>query len=194
MGRGAIVVTPHFGNWDIAAAAAASRGLRLTAVTEHFGDDALNQQVVAARERIGMKVVPLSVSAGKAVLTALRHGEVVALVCDLPPKEGRTVTVRVCGQDAVVPAGPALLALRTSAPVVPIMCHRRASNRYLLQVQSKVEFEPGGDSDRDVEALAQAIMARFEPYLRASPEQWYLFSPMWGRGNTAATSDLVGAQ
>ena len=117
--RGVIVVTPHFGNWDIAAAAAVARGLPVTAVTEHFGNGALNERVVAARERIGMKVVPLGVSAGKAVLTALRQGEVVALVCDLPPREGRTVTVRVCGQDAVVPAGPPLLALKTGAPVVP---------------------------------------------------------------------------
>ncbi|HEV3234249.1 MAG TPA: lysophospholipid acyltransferase family protein [Candidatus Dormibacteraeota bacterium] len=179
--RGVIVVTPHFGNWDIAAAAAARRGLPLTAVTEHFGNDGLNQEVVAARERIGMKVVPLSVSAGKAVLTALRHGELVALVCDLPPKEGRTLTVRVCGQDAVVPAGPATLALRTGAPVVPIMCHRRADNRYLLEVQAPIDFEPSGDDDRDEVALAQAIMDRFEPTLLAAPEQWYLYSPMWNQ-------------
>ena len=177
--RGAIVVTPHYGNWDIAAAAAVRKGLTLTAVTEHFGDNALNQRVVAARERIGMKVVPLSVAAGKAVLTALRQGEVVALVCDLPPREGRTVTVRVCGQDAVVPAGPALLALKTGAPVVPIICQRRANNRYLLEVQRQIEFAPSGDRDRDVQALAQAIMDRFEPTLLAAPEQWYLFSPMW---------------
>ena len=177
--RGVIVVTPHYGNWDIAAAAAVHRGLPVTAVTEHFGDNALNERVVAARERIGMKVVPLGVSAGKAVLTALRQGEVVALVCDLPPREGRTVTVRVCGQDAVVPAGPPLLALKTGAPVVPIMCHRRANNRYLLEVQRPIDFRPTGDRDRDVTALAQAIMGRFEPTLLAAPEQWYLFSPMW---------------
>lgn len=180
-GQGVIVVTPHFGNWDIAAAAAARRGLPLTAVTERFGDEALNREVVAARERIGMKVVPLDVTAGRSVLTALRHGEVVALVCDLPPRGGRTVTVRVCGQDAVVPAGPPLLALKTGAPVVPIMCRRQADNRYLLEVQEPVAFVPSGDRDRDLVDLAQAIMDRFEPALLAVPEQWYLYSPMWGQ-------------
>jgi lauroyl/myristoyl acyltransferase len=179
-GRGVIVVTPHFGNWDIAASAAVRRGLPVTAVTEHFGDNDMNARVVAARERIGMKVVPLSVAAGKAVLTALRHGEVVALVCDLPPREGRTVTVRVCGQDAVVPAGPALLALKTGAPVVPILCKRRPDNSYLLRVQPALEFQASGDPDRDLGDLAQAIMGSFEPDLLAAPEQWYLFSPMWG--------------
>lgn len=184
-GRGVIVVTPHFGNWDIAASAAVRRGLPVTAVTERFGDDDMNARVVEARERIGMKVVPLGVAAGKAVLTALRHGEVVALVCDLPPKEGRTVTVRVCGQDAVVPAGPALLALRTGAPVVPILCRRRPDNRYLLRVQPALDFQPSGDADRDLVDLAQAIMDRFEPDLLATPEQWYLFSPMWGLAGAA---------
>ncbi|MDQ6748664.1 MAG: lysophospholipid acyltransferase family protein, partial [Candidatus Dormibacteraeota bacterium] len=132
-GRGVIVVTPHFGNWDVAAAAAAARGLKVTAVTDHYGDDDLNRRVTAARERAGIRVVPLSVAAGKAVLGALRRNEVVALVCDLA-KDGRNVRVSVCGQTMMVPAGPALLALRSGAPVVPILCRRQADNRYRLEL------------------------------------------------------------
>ena len=191
-GLGAIVVTPHFGNWDLAAAAAVARGLPVTAVTERFGDEAMNQRVVAARERLGMKVVPLGVAAGRAVLNALRRGEVVALVCDLPPREGRAVRVRICGQVTQVPAGPAVLALRTGAPVVPITCRRMTDDRYLLEVQEAISFSPSGAHDVDVEALSQAIMDRFEPILSAAPEQWYLYSPMWseeeGAGAGAPTS------
>jgi lauroyl/myristoyl acyltransferase len=186
--RGAIVVTPHFGNWDLAAAAAVRRGLPLTAVTEHFGDDALNQKVVEARQRFGMKVVSLSVSAGKEVLRPLHRGEVVALVCDLPPATGRTVVVRVCGQQAIVPAGPAVLALRTGAPVVPILCRRLPDNRYRLTVQPPIEYSGNAARDGDVQALAQAIMDRFEPDLMATPEQWYLFSPMWGKAGAASSA------
>src|SRR5260370_37479085 len=120
-GRGAIVVTPHFGSWDMAAAAAVAHGVRLTAVADRFGSQELDRAVVGAREKFGMKVVPVGVAAGRAVLNALRHNEVVALVCDLP-KEGRNVAVSLCGQPALVPAGPAVLALRTGAPVVPITC------------------------------------------------------------------------
>lgn len=176
-GRGVVVVTPHFGNWDVAAAAAAARGLKVTAVTDHYGDDDLNTRVTAARRRSGVNVVPLSVAAGRAVLSALRRNEIVALVCDLA-KDGRNVRVRVCGQDLMVPAGPATLALRSGAPVVPILCRRQQDNRYLLEVQPAIEFQPSGDPD-DVKALAQAIMDRFETQLQRHPEQWYLFSPMW---------------
>jgi len=56
-GKGVIVVTPHFGNWDMAAAAAAARGLSVTAVTDHYGDDDLNRRIIAARERFGVSVV-----------------------------------------------------------------------------------------------------------------------------------------
>jgi len=178
-GKGIIVVTPHFGNWDIAGAATAALGLPLTAVTESYGSADLNRRVMQSRRRIGMKVVPLGVTAGKAVITALRRNELVALVCDLPPREGRSVRVRICGQDAVVPAGPALLAVRTGAPVVPFVCRRLADDRYRVEVQPPIEFHPGRGKDQDVAALAQAIMDRFEPVLRADPEQWYLFSPMW---------------
>lgn len=179
LGKGVIVVTPHFGNWDIAAAATTAVGLPLTAVTEHYGTSDLNRRVIAARERIGMKVVPLGITAGKAVLNALRRNELVALVCDLPPREGRAVRVRICGQQAMVPAGPALFALRTGAPVLPFVCRRLPDDRYRIEVQAPVQFAPAGDGAPDVEAMAQAIIDRFDPILRATPEQWYLFSPMW---------------
>jgi lauroyl/myristoyl acyltransferase len=178
-GKGTIVVTPHFGNWDIAAAATTALGLPLTAVTESYGSRDLNRRVIEARRRIGLKVVPLGVTAGKAVINALHRNELVALVCDLPPREGRSVRVRICGQDAVVPAGPALLALRTGAAVIPFVCRRLEDNRYRAEVQAPIEFHQTGHKDRDVAALAQMVMDRFEPTLRANPEQWYLFSPIW---------------
>ena len=191
-GRGVIVVTPHFGNWDMAAAAAAARGLTVSAVTDAYGDDDLNRRVTAARERFGVHVVPLTVTAGRAVLAALRRNEIVALVCDLA-KDGRNVQVLVCGQQAMVPAGPAVLALRSGAPVVPIMCRRQPDNRYLLEVQPEIEFQPSGDQEADTRALAQAIMDRFEPELLRRPEQWYLFSPMW-LGERVAHLDPTASQ
>ena len=197
LGRGAIVVTPHFGNWDIAAAATLAVGLPVTAVTEHYGTSDLNRRVVEARQRIGMNVVPLGVSAGKAVITALRRNELVALVCDLPPREGRAVRVRICGQEALVPAGPALLALRSGAPVLPFVCRRLPDDRYRVEVQPPVRFEPTagigarGEKEHDVERLAQAIMDRFDPILRANPEQWYLFSPMWNQAGEAPVESTL---
>ena len=127
-----------------------------------------------------MRVVPAGVAAGKAVLSALRRNEVVALVCDLP-KEGRNVLVRMLGQLALVPAGPALLSLREGAPVVPITCRRLPDDRHHLTIEEPVGFRPSGYLERDLPLLAQAIIDRFEVTLRAMPEQWYLFSPMWGR-------------
>jgi KDO2-lipid IV(A) lauroyltransferase len=189
-GRGAIVVTPHFGNWDVAAAAAAARGLQVTAVTDHYGDENLNARVIAARERAGLRVVPLSVTAGKAALAALRRNEIVALVCDLAKEGGRNLRVSVCGQQVMVPAGPAVLALRSGAPVVPILCRRQPDNRYLLQVQPQIDFAPSGARDADALALTQRIMDRFEPELLLRPEQWYLFSPMWLGGSAGQAAPL----
>lgn len=177
--RGAIVVTPHFGSWDMAAAAAVAHGVKLTAVADRYGDSALDRRVVGAREKFGMRVVPVGAGAGRAVLRALRRNEVVALVCDLP-KEGRNVAVSLLGQPAMVPAGPAVLALRTGAPLVPITCRRLPDNRYRLDIEEEVHFTPTGREAIDVPALAQAIVDRFTATLRALPEQWYLFSRMWG--------------
>jgi KDO2-lipid IV(A) lauroyltransferase len=182
-GKGAIVVTPHFGNWDLAAATAAALGYPVTIVTERFGPAGMDRKVVAARQRLGLAVVPLSVRAGKASLTALRRGEIVGLVCDLP-KEGRNLLVTIAGQRALVPAGPALLSLRSGAPIVPIVNRRVADGHYRLDVLEPLTWPASADAERDMREFAQAIIDRFEPALRANPEQWYLFSPMWGKAET----------
>jgi KDO2-lipid IV(A) lauroyltransferase len=178
LGRGAIVVTPHFGNWDLAAARAVVEGFSVTAVTERFGTDSLNRRVIQSRQRAGVTVVPVGVTAGKTILSALRRNEVVALVCDLPGP-GRNVTVRICGQTASVPAGPALLALRSAAPIVPILCRRLPDDRHRLEIKPALSLPRQAGTDAGVEAVAQAILDCFEADLRATPEQWYLFSRMW---------------
>jgi KDO2-lipid IV(A) lauroyltransferase len=191
-GKGAIVVTPHFGNWDMAAAAATNAGLQVTAVTDPFGPGGMNRWVVRARERLGIRVVPISVTAGKASLAALRRNEVVALVCDLPA-EGRNVPVRMAGQEAMVPAGPALLSLRTGAPIVPLTCRRVADGYYRLDVQEPVRPIPSSDETHSVAALTQSFIDRFDPILRATPEQWYLFSPMWANVERAPAGQELAA-
>ena len=190
-GKGAVVVTPHYGNWDFAAAAAAARGLKVTAVTEHFGTGSLNERVVESRARHNIKVVPVGVAAGKASLAALRRNELVALVCDLPGP-GRNLAVRLCGQPAMVPAGPALLALRTGAMVLPITCQRLADDSYRLVIEAPMA-PPAGGVESNLESFAQAIVDRFEPTLRANPEQWYLFSPMWQRIDAPAEQRATAA-
>jgi len=186
-GKGAVIVCMHFGNWDLGAGAAAARGYPLTVVAETFEDPRLDELVAGARRRVGMNVVKLE-KAGPSLLRSLKQNGLLALLIDRPvPGDG--VRVDFFGEEVEVPAGPARLALRTGAQVVPTAFARLEPNRADVTAICDFDLETvsTGDADGDVRTLTQAIMRSHERFIRRYPDQWYMFRPMWaGRPPVAA--------
>ena len=178
-GNGAIIVCMHFGNWDLGAGATAARGYPLTVVAETFSDPRLDAMIVGARERLGMHVVKLE-KTGPSLLRALKQNGLLALLIDRPvPGDG--VKVTFFGEEVEVPAGPARLALRTGAQLVPTAFPRvnPAKPDVTTLCDFAIETSSTGDTARDVARLTQAIMDAHERFIRAHPDQWYMFRPMW---------------
>ncbi|MBI5946722.1 MAG: lysophospholipid acyltransferase family protein [Chloroflexi bacterium] len=185
-GKGALIVCTHFGNWDLGAGATAARGYPLTVLAETFEDPRLDEMVVGARRRLGMEVIKIE-KAGPSLVRALQRNGLLALLIDRPtPGDG--VAVEFFGSTVEVPAGPARLALRTGAAVVPVAFARTAAGA--PTVTTLADFLPAhtptGDQAADVTAITQAIMAAHEGFIRRHPDQWYMFREMWPRP-TAAT-------
>ncbi len=178
-GKGAVVVCMHFGNWDLGAGAAAARGYALTAVAETFRHKRLDAMVVGSRQRLGMEIVKMERAAPSLIKTLRRNG-VIALLIDRPvPGEG--VKVRFFGEEVEVPSGPARLALRTGASVVPTAFVRLDPNRPEVRTLAdfSIDYQPTGETETDVRNLTQAIMDVHEDYIRRYPDQWYMFREMW---------------
>ena len=177
-GKGAIFVTVHFGNWDLAAARIAGRGVPLSVIVDSFGHRGLNDLVVGVRERLGMHVIPAE-RMGSGILRALQRDELVAMLIDIP-QPGGGVEVEFFGGVVAVPDGPARVALRTGAAVLAGGLARLgpSSDRFAGVVE-QVAFEPTGDHERDVRALTQATMRVLEGLVRQHPEQWYIFRSLW---------------
>ena len=178
-GKGAVIVCMHFGNWDLGAGAAAARGYPLTVVAETFADPRLDEMVMGARTRLGMKIVKME-KAGPSLLRALKQNGLLALLIDRPtPGDG--VRVTFFGEEVEVPAGPARLALRTGAAVVPTAFARIDPHRPEVTTlcDFDVPLERTGDDETDVRTLTQAIMRSHERFIRQYPDQWYMFRPMW---------------
>src|SRR6202171_2885037 len=115
-GRGAIMAVPHMGSRDMAGAYAGARGYPISAVAERF-PGSLNEAVVRTRRRFGLNVIMLGRSAVRAITEALHANHIVALLCDL--EQGPGVDVRFFGRRSVVPGGPAAIALKTGAALMP---------------------------------------------------------------------------
>ncbi len=178
-GRGAILVLPHLGGWDLAAAAAVVHGYVVNAVTETLHLTQLNRLIVGARERIGMRVVPIRPNPMRLLLEALRRNEPVALVCDLNKGNPGGILVNFFNRPAVLPGGPAALALKTGAPIVPVYARRLPNNRYIARVEPALPLHQTGDRDLDLKINTEAIVRFFERAIQAYPDQWYVFMPVW---------------
>ncbi|HET7420235.1 MAG TPA: hypothetical protein VFL27_07625 [Candidatus Dormibacteraeota bacterium] len=173
-GRGAILALPHMGSWDMSGAYSAASGYPMLAVAERF-PGSLNDAVVGARRRLGVKVVTLGRDAVRAVREHLEANGVVALACDL--EQGPGVAVRFFGRRAVVPSGPAAFALKTGAPILPVYQHYSGRNTYHGHVDPPLAI----DAADTKASIMQRVVERFEDFIRRHPDQWFAFRPMFTR-------------
>lgn len=171
-GRGAIMAVPHMGSWDMAGSWAAAKGYSVFAVAERF-PGSLNNAVVDTRQRFGLNVIPLGRSAVRAITDALRSNGVVALLCDL--EQGPGVDVRFFGRRAVVPGGPAAIAIKTGAALLPSYVYGVGPSRYHVHLDPSFSW-PATETKA---SLMQRVVTRFEDFIKERPDQWYAFRPLF---------------
>jgi KDO2-lipid IV(A) lauroyltransferase len=177
-GKGVILALPHLGGFDFAAAWLAERGVAPTVVVEPVEPPELYQWFAGVREAIGMEVVPLGPDAGGAILRALKANRVVCLLSDRD-LTGDGVEVDFFGERTTMPGGPATLALRTGAPLVPAGVYFRPNGSHFAKIGPPLAVQREGRLRDDVARLTQELARRFEELIRMAPEQWHLMQPNW---------------
>ncbi|HEY3141322.1 MAG TPA: phosphatidylinositol mannoside acyltransferase [Acidimicrobiales bacterium] len=181
---GPIAVLPHLGSWEwVAYWLARIKGFEITAVVEQLEPPALFEWFQEFRRTIGMHVVPLGPEAGGAVSRAIKAGHVVALLSDRDIAGGG-VMVEFFGEKTTLPAGPATLALRTRAPLLPVAVYDDGNGMHRGVVRPPLSTERRGSLREDVARLTQDIAESLEELIRAAPEQWHLMQPNWPSDRT----------
>jgi phosphatidylinositol dimannoside acyltransferase len=178
-GRGAIFASPHVGNWDAGGAWLAASGYAATAVVERLRPAELYERFARYRRALGLELLPLDDGAEtlRGMLRALRAGRLACLVCDRD-LTGGGVPVRLFGATAQLPGGPASIALRTGAPLLPCaVYHDRRPGHWRAVVHPPLEPERTGDTRKDTQALTQRLAGEFERLIAAAPTQWHVLSP-----------------
>ena len=173
-GRGVIMAVPHMGSWDMAGSYAGALGYRISAVAERF-PGSLNDAVVETRERFGLNVISLGRAAVRGITQALAANHIVALLCDL--EQGPGLTVDFFGRRATVPGGPAALALKTGAALLPACQYATPGGRHHVHLDPPVMLHEGDTK----ETVMQRVIERFEHFIKERPDQWYAFRPMFSR-------------
>ena len=178
-GRGAIVATAHFGNWDMAGALLAHH-LPLSAVAETFSDERLNRLVQDQRKEKGIGIIPMEGSARR-ILRALQQNQLVAIVVDRPVKQDQGTEVMFFGRKTYVPGGPAALALKSGAAIVPGYVWYGHHNEFYVRTFPPIfpRESKGEQRANEVVRLTQRIYDALEEMVREWPTQWYMFRQFW---------------
>lgn len=187
-GTGAIVALPHAGNWDAAGAMVTATGLPLTTVVERLRPEGLYRRFVAFRESLGMTIIPHSGGAPPIdeLVRALRAGHIVPLLADRDLSR-RGVEVDFFGGKTKMPAGPALLAIRTGAPLFVVnMWYQPEVPCGQTVGPLAVPGPEVGSLDIRVRVLTQRVADELARGIAAHPQDWHMLQKMWLSGPPGA--------
>lgn len=170
-GGGAIIVSAHMGNWELAGAALADRGYPVASVALDHPSGLVTRFFDARRRRAGIEMIKTDEFREKA-LSILEKGYILALMADRNIS-GKGREIILFGKKAVLPIGPFMLARQAGTSVFPAFMSRKGENRYI------VEIEEPFPCDEDVERTHDLWAASLEAALTAHPADWMMFDGMF---------------
>jgi KDO2-lipid IV(A) lauroyltransferase len=172
-GRGTILALPHSGNWDHAGAWCTATGVPFTTVAERLRPESLYDRFVAFRESLGMEVVPLTGGSRPPFVVLAERLRAGGMLCLLADRDlsARGIDVRFFGATARMPAGPAALALRTGATLLPVTLSFTPDGWHCV-------FHPAVPPT-DIRTMTQQVADAFEEGIRAHPADWHMLQRLW---------------
>ena len=175
-GNGAIVTLPHCGNYDHAAAYFCARGAKIVTVAEHLKPEKLFKKFMQYRSDFGMESLPLDGRVIPTLMQRIRTGCVIALAADRDlSKSG--IDVNFFGGPARMPAGPALLAIRTGAPLFSEYVSYTPTGIHIDFTLMEITTE--GTETQRVAALVQKSADLFAEGIAKYPQDWHMMQRIW---------------
>ena len=171
--RGTILALPHSGNWDHAGAWCGATGVPFTTVAERLKPESVYDRFVAFRESLGMEVLPLTGGDRPSFDVLVERLEAGGTLCLLSDRDltARGVDVRFFGATARMAAGPATLALRTGATLLPTTLSFRDDGWECV-------FHPEVPHT-DVPTMTQVVASAFESAIAQHPQDWHMLQRLW---------------
>jgi KDO2-lipid IV(A) lauroyltransferase len=178
--RGVVVALPHAGNWDHAGSYFCSQGIPLVTVVERLKPEKLFLKFLEYRQKIGMEALPLDGRVMGTLASRLREGKLVALVADRDLSRSG-IDVKFFDGIARMPAGPALLALRTGADLITAYVSYTDTGIHIDF--RKVLIADGETENERVAKTVQLCANNFAAGISAHPQDWHMLQRIWIDGD-----------
>lgn len=183
-GNGAILVSPHIGNWELGGFGLADQGYPVNVLTFREPDEQFNESRAELRSKRGISFIYVdredtSPLAAIEAVNALRRNEVLAILAD---RDGSSNTIKIdfFGKPVNFPIGAAYLAMASGAPVIPVFVLFE-KGRYTTIMEEPIFFSgKHGKHAETIRVGMEKLLKVFEHYIKSYPDQWYNFYDFWG--------------
>ena len=177
LGKGVVVAVGHFGNWELLMRACGRRGVKLSVLRRDL-KDTMSRRLFAGRRKAGVGELLDKGVAGDAV-ALLRRGETLALAVDQNMQLKKGVFVDFFGEPACTTPAPAVLSLRTGAPLIAAFPIREADGTHRVLVLGPFAPPAGLKNHAAVLALTAEVTRAVEQVIRDHPDHWYWLHRRW---------------
>ncbi len=177
-GRGGIFVTGHMGNWELAAALVAARGLPMNVVARRIYLEPLDRRLVGIRSRMGVRTLYRDTSM-RPMIRCLRENQFLGILPDQDVHKVGGIFVEFFGRPALTPVGPALLALASGAPLLLARDVRLPRGRHMITIDPPVYADEKAPKGQEIHRLVALYTRRLEEFVREYPGQWVWMHRRW---------------
>lgn len=192
-GKGVIIVAPHLGSYNLVPSYVSTLGYPTVAVVEHIHDPRLHDYFFRLRGNQGVQLLTTGPEDVRNILRALRDGKIVLMLADRNVGTSSD-EVTFFGERTMLPAGPALIARRTGAALLPAYSYRVGNTRSVAVGLPAVRLpEIIGTAEQRRAADTQAVAHLLERMILEAPDQWAILQPVWPRAAVRVEPDLSEA-
>ena len=175
--QGCIVALPHAGNWDHAAAYFCSTGITLTAVVEKLKPEAIFKKFLAYRQSIGIEAISHKEKTIPILTERLQAGKLIALVADRDMSRNG-IEVNFFGKTSKMPSGPAILAIKTGAPLITAYV-RYTSGGIEIIFDETLKPTNSGSEEEQIKIITQSMADNFAKRIKENPVDWHMLQRIW---------------
>ncbi|MCE5324541.1 lysophospholipid acyltransferase family protein [bacterium] len=191
-GKGCIILTAHYGNWELLARKLVILGYKVNVIARDSDDPGMTGITERIREDGGYRVFDRDQPIIGA-FRALKNNEILGILPDQNDSSG--IFVDFFGRPSKTATGTAVLSLKSGAPIVPVFARRVNGGKYQAKVYPRIEYMPTGDHERDVCNLTELVNAAIEHEIRSNPSQWLWLHDRWKLSpSVSAASTMPGKE
>lgn len=171
-GKGAILVSSHFGNWELMAAYVSAMGFPVDFLVRGQHNKLVDKYLASLRRSLGVRVIHSDKSGGmKEILRAIKQNRQVAIASD-QHAGSQGIIVKFFGRLVSVPRAPAVLSFRTGAPIITGHIYRNPDNTHFCEFDMPLYPDLNADLDDEILRLTRIYTGRIEDAIRNRPELW----------------------